>query len=186
MCLNRKQSASEEKQSAHRDTCSGQSTNLTWKLVCMAWNFRMIRSTAHGLSATAERVWISFSHTRATSSAVARRMCMCLSQVGVLLKRLRGWAFWRGACSDLSYSTLRFNEIRVLPQIRGTSLCNFLPYSWLWKFRHSISIVATFWYVSSTTVDVQCNKLATVVGGTKLTALATVDVRRWPWPVYRA
>ena len=52
-----------------------------------------------------------------------------------------------------------------------------VPNPGLIKFRYGASIVATCGHRSSTKTDAECDKLATLVGRTKLTILATVDVR---------
>jgi len=72
---------------------------------------------------------------------LAMTLCLCLSQVGVLSKRLEGSrCFGVEASFDLSY--IVYKEIRVATKIRvgllpsGTFLLN----SGLEKFRHGISI----------------------------------------------
>jgi len=66
-------------------------------------------------------------------------LCLCLSQVGVLSKRLEGSScFGVEASFDLSYTV--YKEIRVATKIRVLPSGTFLLNSGLEKFRHGISI----------------------------------------------
>ena len=80
--------------------------------------------------------------------------CLCLSQVGVLSKRMNGssWYFCIGASFDLS-CTLFYRKIRVSLKNKGASLPNFVHNSGLSKFRHHTFIVATCYQQHSLTVE---------------------------------
>lgn len=67
--------------------------------------------------------------------------------------------------------------LQVNSRISKTKLSGFSPNSGLRKVCYDTSVVATYCQLGSTSVDAQCDKLATVVGRTKLAMLATVDVR---------
>jgi len=72
-----------------------------------------------------------------------------------------------------------FSEIRVSPKIRTISRSpGIVPDFRRNKFRHGESIVAMCCQLtsSSANANAQCDKLATIVGRTELTMLATVDV----------
>ena len=68
-------------------------------------------------------------------------VCLCLSQVGVLSKRLdeSSCFFCTKAFFDLSYRVLKRNS--DIYKNNGTSLRDFVPNSGLRKFCHGISIV---------------------------------------------
>ena len=90
------------------------------------------------------------------SAVLAMGLCLCLSQVGVLLKQLNesGWFLARELHS--TYLTLCYKEIHVPLKIRVlTSLWNFAPNSGLRKFRNGISIVEACYQLSSRKVDAQ-------------------------------
>jgi len=66
----------------------------------------------------------------------------------------------------------------------NSSISKTLGYFWLWdcvqksgfrKFRNCTSTVGTWCQLSSIKVNAQCDKLATVVGGSKLTTLAILS-----------
>jgi len=83
-------------------------------------------------------------------------VCLCLSQVGVLLKRLNesGWFL---ACELPSTHALYtvFKGNLVISKNKGTSLRNFVLNSGFRKFRHGILIVETCYQLSSRKVDAQ-------------------------------
>ena len=81
---------------------------------------------------------------------LAMTLCLCLSQVGVLLKWLDGLS-WFLACRLLStYTTLCYKEIQVFAKIK-----NFVPYSGLRKFCLGGSIIKTCYQLSLRKVDAQ-------------------------------
>jgi len=63
-------------------------------------------------------------------------------------------------------------------QNKGTFRRNSVSSCGLRKFRNGASIVATCCQLSSTQVDTECDKLAAVVGRTKLTVLVSCNGRR--------
>jgi len=89
-------------------------------------------------------------------------LCVCLSQVGVLLKRLGEWGWF--LARELSQPILHC-VIRKFGYLhnKGTSLRNFAPISGLRKFRHGIPIVETCYQPSSRRVDAQSVINRTVV-----------------------
>jgi len=71
--------------------------------------------------------------------------------------------------ASLTYPTLRFKEILVPTIIKVWAYFSLKLCSW--------TIVATCCQLSSTKIDAQCDKLATVFDRSKLKILATFDVR---------
>ena len=86
---------------------------------------------------------------------------VCLSQVGVLSKRLNE-SSWFLACELPSYTVLKGNS--VISKNKGTSLWNFVLNSGLRKFCHGISIVEMCYQLSSRKVDAQSMIYWAVVG----------------------
>jgi len=88
---------------------------------------------------------------------------LCLSQVGVLLKRLdeSSW-FWHVSFLHPSYTVLKGNSFTS--KNKGTSLWNFVLNSGLIKFCHGISIVETCYQLSLRKVDAQSVMNWAVVG----------------------
>ena len=70
---------------------------------------------------------------------LATTLCLCLSQVGVLSKRLNEFGWFLVSELISTYATLCYKEIQV-PSNKGTSLWNCSNFG-LRKFHHSISIV---------------------------------------------
>ena len=77
--------------------------------------------------------------------------------------------FWQGSFFNCVSHT----------EIQEPFLWNFVPKSELRKFSHGPSIILTKYHhqLSSTKVDAWYDQLSTVVGRTKMTILATIDVR---------
>jgi len=94
----------------------------------------------------------------------ARYLYLSLSQIRVLSKRTDESSWFLTRRLPLSYPTLCHEEIRVSPKINGTSVCDFRPNFGLRKLSHGALVVATCCQLSSTQVDAQCDKLATIVG----------------------
>ena len=71
-------------------------------------------------------------------------VCLCLSQVGVLSKRLNesSWFFGIWASFHPSYTVLKGNS--DISKNNGTSVWNFVLKSGLRKFHHGISIAETW------------------------------------------
>jgi len=91
-------------------------------------------------------------------------VCVRLSQVGVLSKRLNE-SSWCLTCELPSIRpTLCSKETRLLPKNKGNSLWNFVLNSGLRKLRHGISIVETCYQLSSKKVDAHCVINWAVVG----------------------
>jgi len=82
-------------------------------------------------------------------------LCLCLSEVGVLLKRLNesGWFLARELHS--TYPTLCYKEIHVPLKIRVLPSGILLQTSGLRKFRNGISIVEGCYQLSSRKVEAQ-------------------------------
>jgi len=109
----------------------------------------------------------------------------CLSRAGIVSKRLNGSSsFSIEATFGLSYTVLKVS-LSIFKSI-DTSFWNFARNSGLGKFCHGTSIVASIFKLNWTGVgEPQCGKLATVVGRTNLTDLATMKCReRWPTLVF--
>jgi len=92
--------------------------------------------------------------------------------VGVLSKQPNGSSWFSAHFWPVLYCRSYYTAVRVIP----------IQNSGLRKFRYRTLIFATCCQLRSTNVDVQCDKLATVVGQTKLTILApsTFDQRNTP------
>jgi len=104
------------------------------------------------------------------------------SLVGVLSKQPNGSSWFSAHFWPVLYCRSYYTAVRVIPIIRVLSFGTFSQNSGLRKFRYRTLIFATCCQLRSTNVDVQCDKLATVVGQTKLTILApsTFDQRNTP------
>jgi len=102
---------------------------------------------------------------RVLAMALCLSVCVCvgLSQVGVLSKRLNesGWFFGVRASFYLSYSVFQGNSGTL--KNKDTSPWNFAPDSGL-RFRHSMSIVEACYQLSSRKVDSQSVTNWAVVG----------------------
>jgi len=96
--------------------------------------------------------------------AMALCLSVCLSQVGVLSKRLNesSWFFGMWASLHPSYTVLKGNS--VISKTKRTSLWNFVLNSRLITFCYDISIVETCYQLSSRKVDAQSMINWTVVG----------------------
>jgi len=87
-------------------------------------------------------------------------VCLCLSQVGVLSKRMNesSWfLLW-----ELPFTVLK--RYSCISKNKGASLWNFVPNSGLRKFLHVISIVETYYQLTSRKADAQSVINWTVVG----------------------
>ena len=88
---------------------------------------------------------------------LAMALCpsICLSQVGVLSKRMdeSSCFYGMGAFFHMSYTVLKGNS--DIFKNKGTSLWNFVPNFGLRKFCFGTSIVETCYRLSSTKVDAQ-------------------------------
>ena len=73
------------------------------------------------------------------------RLCVCLSvclsQAGIVSKRLDGSRWFLARRLPSTYPTQCFMEILVTPKITAFLSCTLPPNFGLWKFRHSKSIV---------------------------------------------
>ena len=104
--------------------------------------------------------------TRVSHTSAAALYLSVTSRIGVLSKRIE---------LDLGMWVLR--KFKYL-QNKGTFRRNSVSSCGLRKFRNGASIVATCCQLSSTQVDTECDKLAAVVGRTKLTVLVSCNGRR--------
>jgi len=89
---------------------------------------------------------------RVLAMALCLSVCACLSQVGVLSKRMNASSLG-GASFHPSYTVLKGNS--GISKNNGTSFWNFVLNSRLRKFCFDISIVETFYRLSSRKVDAQ-------------------------------
>jgi len=82
---------------------------------------------------------------------LANALCLsvCLSQVGILLKRLNKLGWFLAWELPSTYHKLCYKEIRIPPKKQGTSFWNFAPNSGLRKFCYGISIVEMCYRLSS-------------------------------------
>jgi len=108
-------------------------------------------------------------------------VCVCLSQVGVLSKRMNESSWFLAWELQSTYPTLCCKEIHYL-QNKGTSLKNFPPNSGLRKFRHGMSIIEACYQLSSRKADAQTMINWTVVGQLSHN---TSELRRSTTVVYR-
>ena len=92
---------------------------------------------------------------------LAMALCLCLSQVGVLSKRLNesGWFLAWDLLS--TYATLFCKEIQVLSKMRVLRLWNFARNSGLRKFRHRPLVYRTDRQALSTARFCRAGQLAT-------------------------
>ena len=148
--------ATEQSRRRGRDRCNP----CRWQIL-RTWRRQTTRTTSHRVIFT--RATLCYSIASHYSAGIAMAICLCLSQVEVLLKWLDepSW-FLNGDCFNQSYTVLWGNsgthENRVLP------FGNFFLNSGLGKFRHGISIVEMCYRLSSRNVDAQSVITWTVVG----------------------
>ena len=140
---------------------TGVSTDLTPRCI-----LRLAHQGRHRMGAKSGVYDCTVPDCASAGTSLSIVLCLSLSQVGVLSKRMKdsGWLLAWELTSAYPALWYRPREIQVPSNSNGTSLSNLAANSGLTKFRHGISIVEACYQLGSRKADAQSAINWTVVG----------------------